>query len=69
MEREKERQERVLMGLEPPPPPKVKISNLMRVLGAEATGFSKLFFITKIKYLQLILHKLNKKLENKWQKE
>jgi U4/U6 small nuclear ribonucleoprotein PRP3 len=38
MEREKERQERVLMGLEPPPPPKVKISNLMRVLGAEATA-------------------------------
>jgi len=38
IEREKERQERVLLGLEDFPKPKVKISNLMRVLGAEATS-------------------------------
>jgi len=38
MEREKEKQERVLLGLEEPPKPKVKISNLMRVLGSEATA-------------------------------
>lgn len=32
-EREKEKQERVLMGLEEAPAPKVKLSNLSRVLG------------------------------------
>lgn len=32
----KEQQMKVRLGLEPPPPPKVKISNLMRVLGEEA---------------------------------
>jgi U4/U6 small nuclear ribonucleoprotein PRP3 len=32
-EREKERQERVLMGIEEAPAPKVKLSNLPRVLG------------------------------------
>jgi len=36
-EKLKENRERVLLGLEPPPKPKVKISNLMRVLGSEAT--------------------------------
>ena len=36
--REQERQEMVRQGLLEPPPPKVKISNLMRVLGAEATA-------------------------------
>lgn len=38
MERERERQEEVLLGLRDPPKPKVKLSNLMRVLGAEATA-------------------------------
>lgn len=32
----KDKQDRVLLGIEPPPPPKVKISNLMRVLMNEA---------------------------------
>lgn len=32
----KEEQEKIRLGLMPPPPPKVKISNLMRVLGSEA---------------------------------
>jgi len=36
MERQKDAQERVLLGIEPPPKPKVKISNLMRVLTNEA---------------------------------
>ena len=36
--REKERQEMVRQGLLEPPKPKVKISNLMRVLTAEATA-------------------------------
>lgn len=36
--REKEKQELVRQGLLEPPKPKVKISNLMRVLGAEATA-------------------------------
>jgi U4/U6 small nuclear ribonucleoprotein PRP3 len=36
MEAQKDKQERILLGLEPPPPPKVKISNLMRVLMNEA---------------------------------
>lgn len=36
--REKEKQELVRQGLLEPPAPKVKISNLMRVLGAEATA-------------------------------
>ena len=36
--REKEKQELVKQGLLEPPKPKVKISNLMRVLGAEATA-------------------------------
>lgn len=36
--REKEKQELIRQGLLEPPKPKVKISNLMRVLGAEATA-------------------------------
>jgi U4/U6 small nuclear ribonucleoprotein PRP3 len=32
----KEKQEKIRLGLEPAPPPKVRISNLMRVLGVEA---------------------------------
>lgn len=32
----KEEQEKIRLGLIPPPEPKVKISNLMRVLGTEA---------------------------------
>lgn len=36
-ERLKEKQERILLGLEEPIKPKVKLSNLMRVLGTEAT--------------------------------
>ena len=32
----KEQQEKIRLGLMPPPEPKVKISNLMRVLGTEA---------------------------------
>ena len=36
-EREKEKQDLIRQGLLEPPPPKVKISNLMRVLGEEAT--------------------------------
>jgi len=32
----KEKQAKVRLGLEPPPPPKIKKSNLMRVLGEEA---------------------------------
>jgi len=32
----KEEQEKIRLGLIPPPEPKVKISNLMRVLGSEA---------------------------------
>jgi U4/U6 small nuclear ribonucleoprotein PRP3 len=35
-QREKERQEMVKQGLLEPPPPKVKITNLMRVLGEQA---------------------------------
>jgi len=38
MEREKEKQEKVLLGIQAAPKPKVKISNLMRVMGAEATS-------------------------------
>ncbi len=33
---EQEKQEKIQLGLMEAPPPKVKISNLMRVLGAEA---------------------------------
>ena len=36
MEREKEKQELIRQGLLDPPKPKVKLSNLMRVLGTEA---------------------------------
>eukprot|EP01012_Entosiphon_sulcatum_P028593 TRINITY_DN3461_c0_g1_i1.p1 TRINITY_DN3461_c0_g1~~TRINITY_DN3461_c0_g1_i1.p1 ORF type:complete len:520 (-),score=90.50 TRINITY_DN3461_c0_g1_i1:1-1539(-) len=36
--REKDRQEKIRLGLVPPPKPKVRISNLMRVLGNEATA-------------------------------
>ena len=36
MEREKEKQELIRQGLLDPPKPKVKMSNLMRVLGTEA---------------------------------
>jgi len=36
MEMLKDKQDRVLLGVEAPPPPKVKISNLMRVLMTEA---------------------------------
>jgi U4/U6 small nuclear ribonucleoprotein PRP3 len=35
---QKEKQDRILLGLEEPPPPKVKISNLYRVLGAQAVA-------------------------------
>lgn len=38
MEREKDRQEMIRQGLMEPPKPKVKISNLMRVLGNEAVA-------------------------------
>ncbi len=37
-EREKDRQEMIRQGLMEPPKPKVKISNLMRVLGNEAVA-------------------------------
>lgn len=47
-ERFKEQRERVLIGLEAPPKPKVKLSNLMRVLTSEAvqdpTGRNAIFF-------------------------
>lgn len=33
---EKEKQEKIILGLMAPPPPKVKMSNLMRMLGTEA---------------------------------
>ncbi|GLH15173.1 U4/U6 small nuclear ribonucleoprotein Prp3 [Gryllus bimaculatus] len=33
----KEEQEKIRLGLEPPPEPKLRLSNLMRVLGTEAT--------------------------------
>ncbi|KAI9034423.1 pre-mRNA processing factor 3-domain-containing protein [Hyaloraphidium curvatum] len=36
MERQKEKQDKIRMGLLPPDPPKVRIANLMRVLGTEA---------------------------------
>jgi len=32
----KEEQEKIRLGLEPPPEPKLRISNLMRALGTEA---------------------------------
>ena len=32
----KEKQEKIRLGLEPPPEPKVKMSNMMRVLGTQA---------------------------------
>ncbi|VDP43379.1 unnamed protein product [Soboliphyme baturini] len=35
-EMQREKQEKIRLGLEPPPEPKVKISNLMRVLGSQA---------------------------------
>lgn len=38
MEMQKEKRERQLLGLEPPPEPKVKISNLYRVLGTQAVA-------------------------------
>lgn len=38
VEREKEKQELVRQGLLEPPPPKVKIGNLMRVLGEQAVA-------------------------------
>lgn len=38
LQREKERQEMIKQGLLEPPKPKVKISNLMRVMGMEATA-------------------------------
>lgn len=34
--KEIEKQEKIRVGLEPPPPPKVKLSSLMRILGSEA---------------------------------
>jgi U4/U6 small nuclear ribonucleoprotein PRP3 len=36
MEELKEKQAKIRLGLEPPPPPKIKKSNMMRVLGEEA---------------------------------
>eukprot|EP01064_Diplonema_japonicum_P000849 TRINITY_DN10581_c0_g1_i2.p1 TRINITY_DN10581_c0_g1~~TRINITY_DN10581_c0_g1_i2.p1 ORF type:complete len:504 (+),score=137.71 TRINITY_DN10581_c0_g1_i2:41-1513(+) len=36
VEREKDKQEQIAMGLLAPPPPKVKISNIMKVMGKEA---------------------------------
>ena len=38
VEREKEKQELIRQGLLEPPPPKVKIGNLMRVLGEQAVA-------------------------------
>lgn len=38
LEEQKERQDKVRLGLLPPDPPKVKLSNLMRVLGNEAVA-------------------------------
>lgn len=38
MEKNKETQEMIAVGLIPPPPPKVKLSNLMRVLANEASA-------------------------------
>eukprot|EP01098_Paradermamoeba_levis_P000751 TRINITY_DN1087_c0_g1_i1.p1 TRINITY_DN1087_c0_g1~~TRINITY_DN1087_c0_g1_i1.p1 ORF type:complete len:475 (+),score=168.83 TRINITY_DN1087_c0_g1_i1:153-1427(+) len=38
MEVHREKQQRILLGLEPPPPPKLKISNFMQVLGKEAVA-------------------------------
>lgn len=35
-EKEKDKQERVKLGLLPPPIPKIKLSNYMKVLGKEA---------------------------------
>lgn len=37
-EREREKQELIRQGLLEPPPPKVKLSNMMRVLGTEAVA-------------------------------
>lgn len=36
VEKEKDKQERVKLGLLPPPIPKIKLSNYMKVLGKEA---------------------------------
>jgi len=38
MEKQKEMQDKIKLGLMKPPPPKIKISNLMRVLGPEAVA-------------------------------
>lgn len=37
-EKEKDKQDKIRMGLIAPPPPKVKLSNLARVLGANAAA-------------------------------
>ena len=37
-EREKEKQELIRQGLLEPPPPKIKLSNMMRVLGTQAVA-------------------------------
>lgn len=36
VEREKDKQEKVKLGLMPAPPPKVKLSNYMKIMGKEA---------------------------------
>jgi len=38
IEAQREKQERILLGLETPPPPKIKISNMYRVLTSEAVA-------------------------------
>lgn len=38
LEREKEKQELIRQGLLEPPKPKIRISNMMRVLGSEAAA-------------------------------
>ena len=37
-EREREKQEQIILGIMEPPKPKVRLANLMRVLGTEATA-------------------------------
>jgi U4/U6 small nuclear ribonucleoprotein PRP3 len=38
MEREREKQDKISLGLMPPPEPKVKLANMMRVLGDSAVA-------------------------------
>ena len=41
----KDKQEKIRLGLEPPPEPKVKLSNLMRVLGKNYKQFTRLILL------------------------